>query len=280
MRTATSLRLGPSALCAATGVPGSSPAQDRDRLRSSRSCEIVDARCEPPFLVRRSGERVVFAASAAAPVGGDDLTLHVGIDPGAWAKVGTVGATMLLPGAAGRSSTMTTEIDVGCDARLDWWPEPTVSVHRSDHRAATLVRLDSTAQATVVEEFVLGRTGEAPGRLSTSLRVEVDGVVRVHHGEMFGPDVPGWGSVVSVGAARHVLTAVVVDPAGLGSTDVDSVAPVAVGDGPDVFDEVARVGGVAAARLPIDPCTCAVLVVADDRPAALSAAAVHGIRRS
>ena len=58
------------------------------------------------------------------------------------------------------------------------------SCHRADHRSS-----GSTGSATcrVVEEVVLGRTGEASGDLDLSLRVERDGRLLVHHEERFGP---------------------------------------------------------------------------------------------
>ena len=102
----------------------------------------------------------------------------------------------------------------------------------------------------MVEEVVLGRTGECAGRLELALRVERDGAVLAHHAETFGPDVPGAWSSVSVGRARHALSAVLV--------------------GVDTGRSRVRVdNGRAIAWLPVQDDTVVVLAVGSDRPAVL-----------
>lgn len=149
-------------------------------------------------------------SSAAAPVGGDELELTVEVGSGARAAIGSVAASMVWPGVDGESSSMTTDCVVGNDAHLDLWLEPTISVAGSRHRAATAVRLEADATCRVVEETVLGRRDEASGHLDLSLRLERGGRPLVHHDERFGPNVAGAWSSVSIGAARHVVSAVLV----------------------------------------------------------------------
>ena len=97
---------------------------------------------------------------------------------------------------------------------------------------------------------MLGRTGECAGRLDLSLRVERDGRVLVHHDESFGPDVPGAWSAVSVGRARHVLSAVLV--------------------GVDAGRSRVRVeNGRAMAWLPVYDDAVVIMAVGPDRPAVL-----------
>ena len=93
---------------------------------------------------------------------------------------------------------------------LDWWAEPAVSVMDSNHTTSTRVSLAAGSTCRIVEEVSLGRTKEPSGRLALDIRVERCGLPLVHHGELFGPGVPGAKSAVSVGSARHVLSAVLV----------------------------------------------------------------------
>jgi urease accessory protein len=211
----------------------------------------VDIRSEPPFAIRRSGSRILLVSSAAAPVGGDDLALEIDVEPAAHADLGTVAATMVWPSPTPRLSVMTTTIRVGAAARLQWRPHPMVSVAGSEHLANTTVHLAADATATVVEEVALGRHGESSGQLELRLRVERGGRPLVHHVERFGPGVPGAGSVVSVGSARHVVQAVLVGvDAGASRSHVE----------PDR----------AAAWLPVADDAVVVLAATPDRPSAIA----------
>jgi urease accessory protein len=203
------------------------------------------------MALRRSGGRLLLVSSAAAPVGGDDLSLDLVVGAGATADVGTVAATMVWPSPVPALSVMTTTIAVGAGARLLWRPCPMVSVRGSDHLASTVVRLAADATAVVVEEVALGRHGEPSGDLELRLRVERDGRPLLHHAERFGPDAPGAGGVVSVGAARHVVQAVLVG--------VEAGSPRSV-----VHDDR------AAAWLPLADDAVAILALGTDRPAVLA----------
>jgi urease accessory protein len=212
---------------------------------------VVDQRSSAPFSVRQCGGRILLASSAAAPVGGDELALTVDVGAGARAAVGSVAASMVWPGVDGAASSMTTECAVGRNAHLDLWLEPTISVVGSRHRTATVVRLDGDATCRIVEESVLGRRNEASGHLDLSLRVERDGRPLVHHDERFGPDVSGAWSSVSVGAARHVVSAVLV------GIDVGL---------PQVRVEADR----AVAWLPVAADAAMVMAIGHDRPSVMN----------
>ena len=171
---------------------------------------LVDVRSEPPLTIRATPDRVLVVGSAAGPVGGDQLSLDVVVGAGARLALGTVAATMAWPGPSGAPSQQTVLADVGPDAHLRWEPEPLVAVAGCRHRTSTTIRLGAGATAWIVEEVVLGRSGEAPGDLALAWRVERDGCVLVHHEEQLGPASPGWGSAVTTGAHRHLLAAVAV----------------------------------------------------------------------
>ncbi|MEP4649636.1 MAG: urease accessory protein UreD [Ilumatobacter sp.] len=219
--------------------------------RSGRS-SLSSAASGPPFGIRSCAGRILIAASAAAPVGGDELSLDVAVDDGACADVGTVASTVVLPGPTGEPSTMSTRCRVGRDAHLDWIGEPTVSVVGSTHTVTTAVTLDASATCRIVEEVSLGRTREDSGLLRLVLRVERDGRPLVHHDESFGPRVRGAGSSVSVGAARHVLSAILV---GVGAGPARSF----------VCDSV------RVAWLPVSDDAAVVFAVGTDRPGVVDA---------
>lgn len=212
---------------------------------------VLDQRCAAPFSVRQCGERILLAASAAAPVGGDELELDIAVGPGARADVGSVAASMVWPGVGGGGSSMTTRCAVGQGAHLDLRLEPTISVVGSRHHTITVVQLDTDATCRVVEEIVLGRSNEASGHLDLSLRVERAGQPLLHHDEAFGPDVAGALSSVSIGAARHVLSAVLV--------------------GIDAGSQRVRVeADRAAAWLPVATDVAVVMAIGHDRPSTMS----------
>ena len=229
-------------------------------LRANARLEVADVdgtlvlssvRSEPPFAIRRCGDRVMVAGSAASPVGGDRLSLDVVVGAGATLDLGTVAATMVWPGAEPGRSEMATSCVVGERAHLDWHPEPTVSVVGSDHLITTHVDLASTATCRLIDELSLGRHGEPSGALEWRMRVERGGRVLVHHAERFGPDVAGHGSVVGVGSARHVCSAVLVGvDAGRARTRVD--------------------GAAAGGWLPITDDTVVVMAVGPNRPEVLA----------
>lgn len=219
--------------------------------RSGGRNVVVNQRCAAPFSVRQCGERILLASSAAAPVGGDELELAIDVGPGAQADVGSVAASMAWPGVDGATSSMSTTCTVGQGAHLDLWVEPMISVAGSHHRTVTVVRLDHDATCRVVEEAVLGRSNQVSGHLELSLRVERNGRPLLHHDETFGPDVAGALSSVSVGAARHVVSAVLVG--------ID-------GGTARVYVEADR----AAAWLPVAADAAVVLAVGRDRPRTMS----------
>jgi urease accessory protein len=210
------------------------------------------ARSEPPFSVRKCADRILLAASAAGPLGGDELELDVVVEAGARADIGSVAAVMIHPDPTGAASTQRSRLTVGAGGHLDWRPEPSVSIAGSDHSVDTTIDLAADATCRIVEEVSLGRSGEPSGRLRLSFRVVRAGVTLVHHAESFGPDVLGAGSVVSVGAGRHVVSCVLV---GVDASD----------------SRVAADGACRAAWLPVAADAAVVLVVAPDRPAAIRA---------
>lgn len=210
---------------------------------------MVERRAETPVGWYWCNGRALIASSAAHPVGGDELTIDIEVGPNAHADIGTVAASVVWPGPHGDRSSMRTHCVVGSGAQLTLHPEPTVAVAGADHHAITRVELADDATCHVVEEVALGRTDEISGRIAISLRVERDGAPLVHHDERFGDDRPP--TSVSVGRARHVLTAVVVGP--------PAPAPASIVD-----------ADAAGSVLPVAADATVVMAVGADRPAVLA----------
>ena len=209
--------------------------------------ELVDRSAEAPFAVRRCGGRIMLAATAASPVGGDELALDVLVGPGASATVGSIGAMLVWPAPVPTGSSMDTTVTLGHGAHLVLAPEPTISVAGSHHRATTRVDLAEDATCELVEEYSLGRSGEHPGTIATSWRVERGGTPLFHHDETLGALAESGSTSVGVGRARHVVTVLIVgEPPGAAATSV--------------------LGGGMAARLPIADDAFVLLGAGVDRP--------------
>ena len=102
--------------------------------------------------------------------------------------------------------------DVGNAALLDWHPEPLVSVRGSDHLVETTVALSDTARLRLVDELVLGRAGEEPGRIRVRCRVTRNGVALLAHDLDLGNGSAGWDSAAVMGDARALISSLHVGP--------------------------------------------------------------------
>lgn len=222
----------------------------RARIRVERRHgrdEVVDRSAEAPFAVRRCDDRIMLAATAASPVGGDELDLDIVVGPDASATIGSIGAMLVWPAPTPAVSSLVTTITIGDRGHLVYAPEPTITVAGSHHRATTRVDLAPGATCELVEEYSLGRTGEPSGTIETSLRVVRDGAPLFHHDETLGAFAAAGLTSVGVGMARHVVTALIVgEPAGGAATAVE--------------------GGGMAARLPLADDASALLGAGVDRP--------------
>jgi urease accessory protein len=101
---------------------------------------------------------------------------------------------------------------IGNGAQLDWHPEPLVSVRGSDHLLETTVSLSGSARVQLVDEVVLGRADEPPGRLRVRCRVARDGAPLLAHDLDLGAGPPGWDSAAVMGNARALVSVLRVGP--------------------------------------------------------------------
>ncbi|GAA3139754.1 urease accessory protein UreD [Nonomuraea salmonea] len=158
----------------------------------------------PPLTLRQTGPHTVHLVSTAAgPLGGDRLRLDLRVAPGTTLELGSVAATLVLPGDG--PSTMVVTGHVGAGATLRFVPEPTVLAARSDHRLHVRLTLEEDATVLWREEIVFGRHGEPSGRCHARFDATRDGVPLLRQEFTVGdPTVDG--SPAVYGNARCVGT--------------------------------------------------------------------------
>ena len=162
---------------------------------------------EAPLLPRRTGPNEVhFVGGAAAPLGGDDLTMEIEVGPGAALVVRTVAASIALPGRFGEASRLSVNVTVAAGGRLLWLPEPLIAAARCRHTTVSTVDLDGDAELIWREELVCGRHGELPGDVTLSTVLRRDGRALYRNDVSVGPGHPGWDGPAGLGGARVLAT--------------------------------------------------------------------------
>lgn len=141
----------------------------------------------PPITFRRTADAVYLVGTAAGPLGDDDLSICVAVCDGGSLKVRSAAATMVYAGAGSRQRF---DISVGSDATLDWHPEPVIATAGCHHLQDVRVTLEDNARLDWTEEVVLGRHGEAPGKIDLRMQVDLAGRPLLRHQLAVGS--PGW----------------------------------------------------------------------------------------
>ena len=186
---------------------------------------LVELRSEAPLVLRSTPDALYLVGGAAGPLGGDDLALDLVVGCGACLAVRSAAATLAQPGSGSAPSRATLRFEVGDASTLDWHPEPLVSVRGSDHLVDTTVSLSRGARLNLIDELVLGRAGEAPGRIRVHCRVARDGTILLAHDLDLGPGSPGWDGAAVMGGARALISTLRVGP------DAPTTASVIAEDG-------------------------------------------------
>lgn len=196
--------------------------------------EAVDGRtvhrslhAQAPLALRRVDDgRVLFVSSAAHPVGGDELRLRIEVGPGASICLGSVAAMLVWPGASGEWSRFVIDAEVGAGGRLSVVPEPTVAVEGCRHRTEVAVTLGADAALRWRDDVVLGRSGEEPGLLESTIRVVRDGEPVLATGTRVGGDTVAWSGPAVTAGRRRLVTDTWVgewgDASGCDTTAADS----------------------------------------------------------
>lgn len=144
-------------------------------LRDDGTTSLPTLGSSPPLRLMPTPDGVHIVGAAAAPLNGDRISLDVYVAPGTSLSIRTVAASIAWPGTSPVPSQFTIHARVGRGARLDWLPEPLVPVAGSVHRVSARVELEEDAMLVWREELVLGRHKEAPGELSSALRIDLAG---------------------------------------------------------------------------------------------------------
>lgn len=167
-------------------------------------------RCSPPLALRPAAGSVWMVGTAAGPLPGDRLGLHIDVGPGASLTLRSTAATVALGGQGDDHSELRVQAEVGAGGELRWLPEPTVATAGCHHRIAVAVALAPGARLEWRDELVLGRHGEGPGRLTSRIDVEAEEVAVVRQELRVGAGAPGWDGPSVTPAAGAVGTVVVI----------------------------------------------------------------------
>jgi len=118
--------------------------------------------------------RVALVATQALLLAGDDVRITVQVDDGLTLEVVEVAGTVAYD-MQGGSATWGVDARVGAGALLVWDGLPFVVATGADVQRTATLELAEGARAVLRETFVLGRTGEVGGRLTTTTRARLAG---------------------------------------------------------------------------------------------------------
>ena len=198
-------------------------------LRSAAPLTLLPQRNRAPG---GTGSAVVhLVSSATAPLGGDDLSLEVSVGAGAKLQLCGVAATLALPGVRGERSHASIRFDIDVNGTVEFLPEPTVVTARASHSSRFVAQLGDSARLRYREVLVLGRFGERPGSLDSTVEVVRDGVPLLRQRIDIG-DPALTASSAYLAGHRVLATELLVwgeDPAVARSGDWWSLAPLARG---------------------------------------------------
>jgi urease accessory protein len=136
--------------------------------------------CRGGLAARRTESGTVHLVSTAAtPLGGDTIHVHIVVEPGARLRLRTAAATVALPGAATPESHAFWTLEVAGDLDVD--PQPTVVAANSRHFTTTRLDVTGSGHVRLRERVQIGRSEERQGFWSGSLHVDVDGSPLLRH---------------------------------------------------------------------------------------------------
>lgn len=154
-------------------------------VRSAVSVSDPSAPSLRPMLLERRSDhaRVCLVPEGALLLAGDGVEIDIEVEDGARLDLVEPGGTVAfdMRGATARWSVL---ITLGDDARLTWAGEPFVVASGADVERRTVVRVGAGARLALRETLVLGRFGEAPGRVRVMTSVVDD------HGPLHVEDLP------------------------------------------------------------------------------------------
>ncbi|PYE20726.1 urease accessory protein [Williamsia limnetica] len=134
------------------------------------------------IAVRQTGvDTLHMISSAATPLGGDLIEIHVEVGPGAHLNLHSVAAAVALPGPQDPRSELRWHITVAAGAGLVIDPLPTIVAAHAVHHSETVIDVAESGTIRVSERVQIGRFSEHLGRWSGRVRADVGGVPAVRH---------------------------------------------------------------------------------------------------
>jgi urease accessory protein len=144
------------------------------------------SRLAPRVLGRDAGAvRAAFVPTQAGPLAGDRDRTRIVVGAAATLIVEQVAATLALPGAA--RTLLALDVTVEAGGRLVLDEAPLIVAAGADVEWHCTLALGEGAVAALRETVVLGRDGEPPGTLVSTLRATLDGRALMHDGLRLGP---------------------------------------------------------------------------------------------
>jgi urease accessory protein len=130
-------------------------------LRAGRT-ELVRLRCQPPLQALRAlrdgtAAELIVATLGPGLMGGDSARLEVDAGAGTEVRVGSTGATRVLPARGGRGAVSEVRLALASGARLTYRPRPTILQAGAAYRQRVEVSLGPNALALVGDVLVPGR---------------------------------------------------------------------------------------------------------------------------
>ncbi len=129
--------------------------------------------------------RAAFVPTQAGPLDGDSERVRIVVGPGATLVVEPIAATLALPGEDG--IVLALDIAVRAGGRLVLDEAPLIVAAGAGVTRRCTIDLEHGAVAALRETIVLGRDGEQPGTLDSTLRATCDGRVLLHDAARLGP---------------------------------------------------------------------------------------------
>lgn len=131
-------------------------------------------RLAPRILERGAVVRAAFVPTQAGPLAGDRDSARIVVGAGAALEIEPVAATLALPGEA--RTVLRLHVTVRAGGRLVLDEGPLIVAAGADVERHCVIELEHGAVAAVRETVVLGRDGERPGMLDSTLRATLDGM--------------------------------------------------------------------------------------------------------
>jgi urease accessory protein len=171
------------------------------RLTALGASGLLRARALPS---RDGVARVALVQTAASLLSGDHVTLTVDCGPGCRLELVEVAGMIAHDVRGGSGAQLDIHVALGAGARMSWAARPLTLAAGCDLRRSTHVDLTDGAALLWRDTVVLGRAGEAPGRMLADLDVCRTGA-ELHAEQLDTGDLELLFSPVVLGAGARVL---------------------------------------------------------------------------